>query len=126
MKCPKCINLHLIADSLGIFEEKGWNISKYLGDDNFNAVSLDDILELTAKTATATSAEASTNGALATEDLLREHVSRATVVDVRGEDEIALKEDAVTGHINIPFEGVDRFKELCLEKLDKSKPVIVH
>ena len=49
IKCPKCENMHLIADHLGVIEEKGWNIKEHLSDENFKAVTHDSILELTKK-----------------------------------------------------------------------------
>lgn len=54
MRCPGCENLHLIADRLGMFEDrgedgKGWDVEKALATagENVKAVSHDNILELT-------------------------------------------------------------------------------
>ncbi len=55
VRCGQCKNLHLIADRLGIVEEKGWDINKYLqktegrgikqvSDENLFELSADDIL----------------------------------------------------------------------------------
>lgn len=51
VRCAKCQNLHLIADHLGIFEEKGWDIKKYLekSGENVNFITDDNVLELTPK-----------------------------------------------------------------------------
>jgi protein import protein ZIM17 len=51
VRCAKCQNLHLIADHLGIFEEKGWDIKKYLekSGENVNVINDDNVLELTPK-----------------------------------------------------------------------------
>ncbi|KAL3779484.1 hypothetical protein HJC23_011109 [Cyclotella cryptica] len=54
VRCPGCENLHLIADRLGMFEDrgedgKGWDVQKALATagENVKAVSHDNILELT-------------------------------------------------------------------------------
>jgi len=51
VRCGKCQNLHLIADHLGVFEDKGWDIQKYLAQsgENVNVVTDDNVLELTPK-----------------------------------------------------------------------------
>jgi protein import protein ZIM17 len=56
VRCPGCQNLHLIADRLGWFEERGgdgrgWDVEKLVEEagENVKAVSGDDILELTLK-----------------------------------------------------------------------------
>ena len=51
VRCAKCQNLHLIADHLGIFEEKGWDIKNYLekSGENVNVITDDNVLELTPK-----------------------------------------------------------------------------
>ena len=48
VRCPGCQNLHLIADNMGMFEDKGWNIQDYLAQhgENVKVVSEDNILEL--------------------------------------------------------------------------------
>ena len=54
MHCPGCENLHLIANPLGMFEDrgdkgKGWDVQKALANarENVTAASHDNILELT-------------------------------------------------------------------------------
>ncbi len=46
--CPSCKSRHLIADRLGVFEDSGWDIEKYLkangGESKF--LSGDGVLEL--------------------------------------------------------------------------------
>ena len=51
VRCPGCQNLHLIADNMGIFEDKGWNIQDYLAQhgEDVKVISEDNILELTPK-----------------------------------------------------------------------------
>jgi hypothetical protein len=51
IRCPQCENLHLIADHLGQFEEKGWNVEDFLEQqgDKVKRVASDDVLELTLK-----------------------------------------------------------------------------
>ncbi len=56
VRCPGCQNLHLIADRLGWFEERGgdgrgWDVEKLVEEagENVKAVGGDDVLELTLK-----------------------------------------------------------------------------
>lgn len=57
VRCGQCKNLHLIADRIGMVEEKGWDINKYLQqtqnqgvkhitDENLFELSADDFLGL--------------------------------------------------------------------------------
>mmetsp|Transcript_24561 Transcript_24561/g.30180 ORF Transcript_24561/g.30180 Transcript_24561/m.30180 type:complete len:291 (+) Transcript_24561:34-906(+) len=54
-RCPKCENLHLIADRLGFFEDGSWDIESVMkdklesggGDANFKVINDDNVLELT-------------------------------------------------------------------------------
>ena len=53
VRCAGCKSLHLIADRLGIFEDKGWDIQKYLEENatkldakGFKFVTDDNIMEL--------------------------------------------------------------------------------
>ena len=49
VRCPGCTNLHLIADHIGIFEDKGWTIESYLTQtgEGFKKVNEEGVLELT-------------------------------------------------------------------------------
>lgn len=53
VKCGKCQSKHLIADNIGIFEEPGWNIKKYLSSTDGESGDFDkifneeNVLELT-------------------------------------------------------------------------------
>lgn len=47
IRCPKCENLHLIADHLGQFEEKGWTAEDFLAERGGQVRRVDDVLELT-------------------------------------------------------------------------------
>ena len=50
VRCAGCDNLHLIADNMGLFEDKGWNVDAFLKEQNkpgVNVVSAEDVLELT-------------------------------------------------------------------------------
>lgn len=55
VRCACCESKHLIADNMGFFEEKGWNIhdylstkegekSKYIVEDNVFELTLDDVV----------------------------------------------------------------------------------
>lgn len=57
VRCGQCKNLHLIADRIGMIEEKGWDINKYLQktqnqgvkhitDENLFELSAEDFLGL--------------------------------------------------------------------------------
>ena len=49
LRCPGCENLHLIADHLGQFEQKGWTVEEFLAERGaaVKRVASDDVLELT-------------------------------------------------------------------------------
>lgn len=49
IRCPQCQNLHLIADHLGQFEEKGWTVEQFLEaqGERVQHVASDNVLELT-------------------------------------------------------------------------------
>ena len=48
IRCPGCKNLHLISDHMGVFEDPGWNIQKYLAANGTSAKVFDseNIFEL--------------------------------------------------------------------------------
>lgn len=51
VRCGKCQNLHLIADRLGIFEDPGWDIDKFLKEKEGKGIKLinqENIVELNA------------------------------------------------------------------------------
>ena len=79
IKCPKCENMHLIADHLGVIEEKGWNIKEHLSDENFKAVTHDSILELTKKDILGSSGEEALR--IATQSVSQAPSSSQFVVD---------------------------------------------
>lgn len=49
VRCPGCSNLHLIADHIGIFEDKGWTIESYFTQTGESVKRVDEegVLELT-------------------------------------------------------------------------------
>ena len=51
VKCPQCLNQHLIADRLGFFEDRSWDIETAMKNagEKFTAVTNDNVLELTMK-----------------------------------------------------------------------------
>jgi hypothetical protein len=51
VRCPGCKNLHLIADHMGIFEDPGWDIEKYVkaNGESFKKVDDENIFELTSE-----------------------------------------------------------------------------
>lgn len=52
VRCPGCQNKHLIADNLGIFEDKGWDIEKFLSQNGAMVKRISDeegLLELSAE-----------------------------------------------------------------------------
>lgn len=51
VRCAPCNNLHLIADHLGIFEDPGWDINKFLQEQEGSGakfINEDNIIELNA------------------------------------------------------------------------------
>ena len=49
VRCACCNNMHLIADSLGIFEDKGWNINQFLQEQEGKGIKFvndENIIEL--------------------------------------------------------------------------------
>lgn len=51
VRCPKCENLHLIADRLGYFQNDDWDIEQFMQEngEKVTAVTNDNVLELTLK-----------------------------------------------------------------------------
>ena len=51
VKCPQCLNQHLIADRLGFFEDESWDIETAVksAGEKFTAVTNVNVLELTMK-----------------------------------------------------------------------------
>lgn len=51
--CSHCKSMHLIADHVGLFENKGWDIQKYLSsqgqEKEFKHVNSDNVFELSAE-----------------------------------------------------------------------------
>lgn len=62
IRCPSCLNLHLITDHLGIVEEKGWTVEKFLSEQaretgtasGFKFVDDDNVLEVSLSDVTGT------------------------------------------------------------------------
>lgn len=51
LRCPGCQGLHLIADHIGMFEDKGWDIQKFLAaqGDKVEVMTQDSMFEMTWK-----------------------------------------------------------------------------
>ena len=51
VKCPECLNQHLIADRLGFFEDDSWDIETAMkaSGEKFTTVTNDNVLEVTMK-----------------------------------------------------------------------------
>lgn len=51
VKCPECLNQHLIADRLGFFEDDNWDIETAMkaSGEKFTTVTNDNVLEVTMK-----------------------------------------------------------------------------